>query len=71
MISLEMAVIQEGELGPEVIKSKQSAPVSCDRHLSLRQRTEVAELQQPFADVSSPLPGRTSPINHHIETSQV
>ncbi len=35
-------------------------------HLSPSQLTDVARLQ--FADVFSPLPGRTNLIQHHIET---
>ena len=57
--------IQEGELGPEVIKSKLSALAFFNGYLSPRQGTKVAELQQQF--VFSPL--HTSLINHHIETS--
>ncbi len=37
-------------------------------HLSPSQLTDVARLQKEFADVFSPLPGRTNLIQHHIET---
>ncbi|XP_039463817.1 uncharacterized protein LOC120437327 [Oreochromis aureus] len=40
----------------------------CDDHLTQAQRADVAALQQCFADVFSPLPGRTSLIEHHVET---
>ncbi len=37
-------------------------------HLSPRQLTDLARLQADFADVFSPLPGRTDLVQHHIET---
>ncbi|XP_044066818.1 uncharacterized protein LOC122882921 [Siniperca chuatsi] len=36
-----------------------------DNHLTLSQRTDVAELQRHVADVFSPLPGRTNLIETH------
>ena len=58
--SLATTVIERDELGPEVITNTKLAPVCCDDHLSRGQRQ--------FADVFSPLPGRTSLIHHHIKT---
>ncbi len=55
-VMLATAVSGEDDLGPEV------------SHLSPSQLTDVARLQKEFADVFSPLPGRTNLIQHHIET---
>nr|XP_043896844.1 uncharacterized protein LOC122778812 [Solea senegalensis] len=68
-VSLATTVIERDELGPEVTKLNRSAPVPVDDHLSPGQRADVALLQRQFADVFSPLPGRTNLIHHHIETS--
>uniref|UniRef100_A0A671TSD1 ribonuclease H n=1 Tax=Sparus aurata TaxID=8175 RepID=A0A671TSD1_SPAAU len=68
-VSLGTTVIKRDELGPEVANSNQSAPVPVDDHLSPSQRADVALLQRCFADVFSPLPGRTSLIHHHTEIS--
>ena len=67
-VRLATTVIEEGELGPEAKKAAPFTPVQLESHLTLRQRTEVAELQQRFTDVFSPLPGRTNLIEHRIET---
>ena len=68
-VSLVTVDQERDELGPEVTCSNnQSAPLS-DGHLSLSQKSDLAELQKRFADVFSPLPGRTSLIHHHIETT--
>ncbi len=66
-----LATVMSGEddLGPEVntkIPSLTLAPGG--DHLSPSQLTDVARLQTEFADVFSPLPGRTNLIQHHIET---
>ncbi|KAK5854605.1 hypothetical protein PBY51_004785 [Eleginops maclovinus] len=66
--SLATTVIERDELGPEVIINTELAPVCCGDHLSPGQVADVAALQGRFADVFSPLPGRTSLINHRIET---
>ncbi|KAG7485602.1 hypothetical protein JOB18_014053 [Solea senegalensis] len=68
-VSLATTVIERDELGPEVTKLNRSTPVPVDDHLSPGQRADVASLQRQFADVFSPLPGRTNLIHHHIETS--
>lgn len=66
--SLESLVKEKDELGPEVPKSTIPASVHCDDHLAQAQRADVAVLQWCFANVFSPLPGRTSLIEHHFET---
>ncbi len=63
------AVSGEKDLGPEVntkIHSLTFAPGG--DHLSPSQSTDVSRLQAEFADVFSPMPGRTNLIQHHIET---
>ncbi len=66
---LETAVSGEDDLGPEVITKIQSLTLAPGGdHLSPSQLTDVARLQKEFADVFSPLPGRTNLIQHHIET---
>lgn len=63
-----MSLVRErDELGREVPKSNIPASLHCSDHLTQAQRTDVAALQQRFADVFSPLPGRTSLIEHHFE----
>ncbi len=58
-----------GDLGPEVITKIQSFTLAPGGdHHSPSQLTDVARLQKEFADVFSPLPGRTNLIQHHIET---
>ena len=61
-VSPATTVIKGDELGPEVAKSIHSAPVPFER-------ADVALLQLCFAYVFSLLPGSTSLIHHHIETS--
>ncbi len=68
-VMLATVVSGEEDLGPEVstkIPSLTLAPGG--DHLSPSQLTDVARLQKEFADVFSPLPGRTNLIQHHIET---
>ena len=68
-VSLDTVDQERDELEPEVTRStNQSAPLS-DGHLSPSQKSDLAELQKHFADVFSPLPGRTSLIHHHVETT--
>ena len=69
VVSLDTVDQERDELGPEVTRSNnQSAPLS-DGHLSPSQKSDLAELQKRFADVFSPLPGRTSLIHHHVGTT--
>jgi len=59
-VCLAMSVIEESELGPEAQNAVPFTPVLSEGHLTPGQRTEVAELQQRFADVFSPArPHRT------------
>ncbi len=68
-VTLVMAVGGEEDLGPEVnTKNLSLALAPAGDHLSPSQLTDVAKLQAEFADVFSPLPGRTNLIQHHIET---
>ncbi|XP_059210478.1 uncharacterized protein LOC131989303 [Centropristis striata] len=67
-VSLVTAIAERDELGPEVPKSANPASLLCENHLSPSQRTDIARLQQSYADVFSPLPGRTSLIQHNVET---
>ena len=68
-VSLVKVDQERDELGPEVTRANnQSAPLS-DGHLSPSQKTDLAELQKRFADVFSPVPGCTSLIHHHVETT--
>ena len=62
--SVTPSVNGEGELGPDAQKAAPFTLVHSESHL----RTEVAELQPGFTDVFSPLPGRTTLIEHRIET---
>lgn len=59
-VALVMAVQERDELGPEAPNSTVPDSLPCDDHLSPSQRADVTRLQHPFADVFSPLPGRTS-----------
>ncbi|XP_061882691.1 uncharacterized protein LOC133633906 isoform X2 [Entelurus aequoreus] len=68
-VSMVTAIAESEELGPEVPSSPRPFPLRCDDHLTPSQRADVATLQQRFADVFSPLPGRTNLTQHHIETS--
>ena len=64
VVSLVIVDQERDELGPEVTCStNQSSPLS-DGHISLSQSCKSFS-----ADVFSPLPGRTSLIHHHIETT--
>ncbi|XP_051269401.1 uncharacterized protein LOC127370936 [Dicentrarchus labrax] len=67
-VSMVTTVKERDDLGPEVPKSTNPALLHCDDHLTLSQRADIAVLQQRFADVFSPLPRRTSLIQHHVET---
>ncbi|XP_069375367.1 uncharacterized protein [Paralichthys olivaceus] len=67
-VSLVSHINERDELGPEVPKSINPASLPCDNHLSSTQRAAIATLQHQFADVFSPLPGRTTLIQHHVET---
>ncbi len=68
-VELAAAVSAEKELGPEAaVKTNPLALVPGGDHLSPRQLTDVAKLQAEFADVFSPLPGRTDLIHYHIKT---
>ncbi len=59
----------EDDLGSEVNTKIQSLTLAPGGdHLLPSQLTNVARLQTEFADVFSPLPGRTNLIQHHIET---
>ncbi len=68
-VMLATAISGEDDLGPEVNTKIQSLTLAPGGdHLSPSQLTDVARLQTEFADVFSPLPGRTNLIQHHIET---
>ncbi len=68
-VGLAAVVSNEEDLGPEAaLKNHPFALVSGGDHLSPRQLTDLAQLQADFADVFSPLPGRTDLVQHHIET---
>ncbi len=67
-VGLAAVVSNEEDLGPEAaLKPNPLALVSGGDHLSPRQLTDLAQLQAAFADVFSPLPGRTNLVQHHIE----
>ncbi|XP_061882697.1 uncharacterized protein LOC133633908 isoform X2 [Entelurus aequoreus] len=68
-VSMVTAIAESEELGPEVPPSPRPFPLRCDDHLTPSERADVASLPQRFADVFSPLPGRTNLTQHHIETS--
>ncbi len=68
-VGLAAVVSNEDDLRPEAaLKNHPFALVSGGDHLSPRQLTDLARLQADFADVFSPLPGRTDLVQHHIET---
>ena len=67
-VSLVMAIAERDELGPEEQKSANPASLLCGNQLSPSQRADIDRLQQRYADVFSPLPGRTSLIQHRVET---
>ena len=54
--------------GQKVSKSTNPASLLCGNQLSPSQRADIDRLQQRYADVFSPLPGRTSLIQHRVET---
>ena len=61
--------LPEGEeFGPEVPTPGPVPPVGRGEDLSGSQAADVGSLQLQFADVFSPLPGRTPLITHNIET---
>ena len=68
-VSLVSVDQEKDELGPEVPKLTNLISPLLDSHLYPSQRTDLAYLQKRFADVFSPLPGRTHLINHRIETT--
>ncbi|XP_057183752.1 uncharacterized protein LOC130550329 [Triplophysa rosa] len=66
---LATVVTTEEDLGPEAnVKTQSLALTPGGDHLSPSQLTDLARMQAEFADVFSPLPGRTNLIQHHIET---
>ncbi len=68
-MGLAAVISNEDDLGPEAaLKHNPLALVSGGDHLSPLQLTDLAQLQADFADVFSPLPGRTDLVQHHIET---
>ena len=67
-VALVTQVRERDELGPEVPKSANPASLTCGDQLSASQRADLAKLQHCFADVFSPLPGRTNLIEHKIVT---
>lgn len=69
-VMLAMVVSGEEDLEPEVNTKLQSLTRAPGDHLSLSHLADVARLQADFADVFSPLAGRTNIIQHHIETEQ-
>ncbi len=67
-MGLAAVVSTEDDLGPEAaLKHNPLALVSGGDHLSPLQLADLAKLQADFADVFSPLPGRTDLVQHHIE----
>ncbi|XP_048039104.1 uncharacterized protein LOC125263947 [Megalobrama amblycephala] len=68
-VMLATVISGEDDLGPEANIKKQSLALAPGGdHLSPSQLTDLSKLQAEFADVFSPLPGRTNLIQHHIET---
>ena len=66
-VSLVTAIAERDELGPEVPKSNNPVSLRCGDQLSPSQRADIDRLQQHYADVFSPQPGRTSFIQHRVE----
>ncbi len=67
-VMLAIAVSGEEDFGPEENTKNHSLTLAPGGdHLSPSQLTDVARLQAEFADVFSPLSGRTNLIQHHIE----
>lgn len=58
---------REMSWGLMCLKSSNSTLLLCDDHLTPSQGADVARLQQHYADVLSPLPGRADLTQHHIE----
>uniref|UniRef100_A0A8C1GUB2 Gypsy retrotransposon integrase-like protein 1 n=1 Tax=Cyprinus carpio TaxID=7962 RepID=A0A8C1GUB2_CYPCA len=68
-VMLATVISGEEDLGPEVnVKTQSLALAPGGDHLLPSQLTDLTKLQSEFADVFSPLPGRTNLIQHHIET---
>uniref|UniRef100_A0A8C1LM62 Gypsy retrotransposon integrase-like protein 1 n=1 Tax=Cyprinus carpio TaxID=7962 RepID=A0A8C1LM62_CYPCA len=68
-VMLATVVSGEEDLGPEVSSKSQSLALAPGGdHLSPSQLTDIKSIQAEFADVFSPLPGRTNLIQHHVET---
>uniref|UniRef100_A0A8C2BR64 Gypsy retrotransposon integrase-like protein 1 n=1 Tax=Cyprinus carpio TaxID=7962 RepID=A0A8C2BR64_CYPCA len=68
-VMLATVISGEDDLGPEAnVKPQSLALAPGGDHLSPSQLTDLTKLQAEFADVFSPLPGRTNLIQHHIET---
>ena len=66
---LATVVSGEEDLGPEVSSKSQSLALGPGGdQLSTSQLTDIKTVQAEFADVFSPLPGRTDIIQHHVET---
>ncbi|RXN08062.1 zinc finger protein 444-like [Labeo rohita] len=66
-VMLVMVVSGEDDLGPELPTRPQSLALALGGdHFSPSQLTDIAKLQNAFADMFSPLPGRTDLIQHHI-----
>ncbi|XP_061757255.1 uncharacterized protein LOC133553258 [Nerophis ophidion] len=68
-VSMVTAIAEDEEVGPEVPPSPRSSLLRCDDNLTPSQKADVVNLQQHFADMFSPLPGRMNLTQHHIETS--
>ena len=67
-VSLVTAIAERDELGPEEPKSNNPVSLHCGDQLSPSQRADIDRLQQRYADVFSPQPGRTNLIQHRVET---
>ncbi len=68
-MGLAAVVSTEEDLGTEAaVKTNPLALVSGRDHISPLQLADLAKLQAEFADVFSPLPGRTDLMQHHFET---
>ena len=67
-VSFATTLPEGEEFGPEVPTPGPVPPVGRGEDLSGSQAADVGSLQLQFADVFSPLPGRTPLITHNIET---